>query len=110
MWTVTVKGLLAHKLRLTLTALAIVLGVTFVSGALVLTDTLHNVFTTLVGNAYQHIDFEVRAKAAFTGQGGSAVRKPIPQSIETTVSASETHSIVRVQRFSVTIRPWPTPR
>ena len=40
MWRATIKGLLAHKLRLALTALAIVLGVTFVSGTLVLTDTL----------------------------------------------------------------------
>ena len=32
MWKVTVSGLLAHKLRLALTALAIVLGVTFISG------------------------------------------------------------------------------
>ena len=30
MWRVTIKGLLAHKLRLALTALAIVLGVTFI--------------------------------------------------------------------------------
>ena len=47
MWKVTIKGLLAHKLRLGLTALAIVLGVTFISGTFVLTDTLHNTFTTL---------------------------------------------------------------
>ena len=53
MWTVTVKGLLAHKLRLALTALAIVLGVTFIAGTFVLTDTLHNVFNTLFGNIYQ---------------------------------------------------------
>ena len=37
---VVLRGLLAHKLRLALTALAIVLGVTFISGTLVLTDTL----------------------------------------------------------------------
>ena len=48
MWKVTLKGLLAHKLRLALTALAIILGVTFISGSLVLTDTLHDTFTTLV--------------------------------------------------------------
>ena len=71
MWKVTVKGLLAHKLRLALTALAIVLGVTFISGTLVLTDTLHNTFTTLFGHIYQNVDFEVRAKAAFTGDNGN---------------------------------------
>ena len=80
MWKVTVKGLLAHKLRLALTALAIVLGVTFISGSLVLTDTLHSTFTTLVGNIYQHIDFEVRGDAALNS-GGGAVRNPIPESI-----------------------------
>jgi putative ABC transport system permease protein len=84
MWTVTIKGLLAHKLRLTLTALAIVLGVTFVSGALVLTDTLHDVFTTLVGNAYQHIDFEIRGVAVLDS-GGGAVRNPIPESVVSAV-------------------------
>jgi putative ABC transport system permease protein len=82
MWKVTIKGLLAHKLRLALTALAIVLGVTFISGTFVLTDTLHNTFNTLFGHIYQKIDFEIRGKAAFTSNnGGGAVRKPIPESI-----------------------------
>jgi putative ABC transport system permease protein len=78
---------LAHKLRLGLTALAIVLGVTFISGTFVLTDTLHNTFTTLFGHIYQNVDFEIRGKAAFsdTSAGESAVRKPIPQSIANTV-------------------------
>src|ERR1035438_5868944 len=80
MWKVTLKGLLAHKLRLALTALAIVLGVTFISGSLVLTDTLHNTFTSLVGNAYQHIDFEVRGQAVLSS-GGNAVRNPISESL-----------------------------
>jgi putative ABC transport system permease protein len=76
MWKVTSKGLLAHKLRLALTALAIVLGVTFISGTFVLTDTLHNTFNTLFGHVYQNIDFEVRGKAAFTDSSGTtAARK-----------------------------------
>ena len=66
MGKVTLKGLLAHKLRLALTGLAIVLGVTFISGTLVLTDTLHNTFTTLFGNIYKNVDFEVRGTAAFS--------------------------------------------
>ncbi len=60
--------------------MAIILGVTFISGSLVLTDTLHDTFTTLVGNVYQHIDFQVRGKAALNS-GGSAVRNPIPESL-----------------------------
>jgi putative ABC transport system permease protein len=61
MGRITVKGLLARKLRLLLTALSIILGVTFVTGTLVLTDTLHSTISTLYGNIYQHIDFEVQA-------------------------------------------------
>ncbi len=78
---------MAHKLRLALTALAIVLGVTFISGTFVLTDTLHNTFNTLFGHIYQNVDFEIRGKAAFSDNsaGANAVRKAIPQSIATTV-------------------------
>ena len=82
---VTLKGLLARKLRLALTALAIVLGVTFVSGTLVLTDTLNRTFDTLIGNAYQHINFQIRGKAAFgdnaAALNGTADRKPVPESL-----------------------------
>ena len=76
MWKVTIKGLLAHKLRLALTALAIVLGVTFISGTFVLTDTLHNTFTTLFGHIYQNVDFEVRGQAAFSSNNGGGGRGP----------------------------------
>ena len=79
MWKVTIKGLLAHKLRLALTALAIVLGVTFIAGTFVLTDTLHNTFDTLFGNIYQNVDFQVRGVAQF-GSGGNATRNPVPES------------------------------
>src|SRR5580698_7874694 len=82
----TLKGLLAHKLRLALTALAIVLGVMFVSGTFVLTDTLHNTFTTLFNGVYQNVSFQVRGKAAFSGPAGTAVRNPIPESIARTVA------------------------
>src|SRR5271163_2857059 len=87
---VTLRGLFAHKLRLALTALAIVLGVTFISGTFVLTDTLHNTFTTLFGRIYQNVDFEIRGTAAFSnnnnnGGGAGLVDRPIPQSIAATV-------------------------
>ncbi|HUD69442.1 MAG TPA: FtsX-like permease family protein [Acidimicrobiales bacterium] len=81
--------MLAHKLRLVLTALAIVLGVTFISGTYVLTDTLNNTFTVLFGNVYQHVDFQVRGVSVFSSNapGGGAVRKPIAASLLSTVRA-----------------------
>lgn len=87
MGKVTLKGLLARKLRLALTALAIVLGVTFISGTLILTDTLHNTFYDLIGTAYQNIDFQARGVAQFpAANAANAVRNPVPDSLLTTVS------------------------
>src|SRR5580693_1840024 len=77
---VTLRGLFAHKLRLALTALAIVLGVTFISGTFVLTDTLNNTFSSLFTSVYSKIDFQVRGVAQF-GSGESATRNPLPESV-----------------------------
>jgi putative ABC transport system permease protein len=87
MWNVTIKGLLAHKLRLLLTALAIILGVTFISGTFVLTDTLHSTFSGLFGNIYSKIDFQVRGVAQFGANSADAVRDPIPESLLAKVQA-----------------------
>jgi putative ABC transport system permease protein len=84
MRNVTIKGLLAHKLRLALTALAIVLGVTFISGTFVLTDTLHNTFADLFGTVYSKIDFQVRGVAQL-GSGANATRNELPESLLATV-------------------------
>jgi putative ABC transport system permease protein len=88
---VTVSGLLARKLRLALTALAIVLGVTFVTGTLILGDTLNSTFNNLIGTAYQHVSLEIRGKAVLNESGAAAVqgtadRKPVPESIASAVS------------------------
>jgi putative ABC transport system permease protein len=87
---ITLRGLLARKLRLTLTALAIVIGVTFVTGTLVLGDTLNRTVNTLIGSAYQHVSFEIRGQTAFKDNSpaavtGTADRKPVPESIATEV-------------------------
>jgi putative ABC transport system permease protein len=55
------------------------LGVTFISGTLVLSDTLNSMFSVLIGNVYSNLDFEVRGDAQFSG--GSAVRNPLPESL-----------------------------
>ena len=77
---VTLRGLFAHKLRLALTALAIVLGVTFISGTFVLTDTLNSTFSTLFTSVYHKIDFRVRGVAQF-GSGANATRNLLPESL-----------------------------
>ena len=62
MFRATLKSLLSRKLRLTLSGLAVVLGVMFVSGSFVLTETLKGSFDSLFTNAYANIDVEVNAK------------------------------------------------
>jgi putative ABC transport system permease protein len=59
MLRVTLKGLLAYKLRLALTALAVVLGVSFVSGTYVLTDTITGFFNNTFADANKGIDINV---------------------------------------------------
>ncbi|HTW13150.1 MAG TPA: FtsX-like permease family protein, partial [Solirubrobacteraceae bacterium] len=92
MLRVTIKGLLARKLRLALTALAVILGVTFVTGTLILGDTLNRTFNSLIGTVYQHVSFEIRGDAQFSDNSAAAVdgtanRKTVPESIVRAVSA-----------------------
>ncbi|HJW59612.1 MAG TPA: ABC transporter permease, partial [Actinomycetota bacterium] len=94
----TLKGLLAHKFRLAATALAIVLGVSFVAGTYVLTDTINATFTNLFDEVTQGIDVAVRSEDVFSGQMGE-VRDPIPEEVLNEVKAVDG---VKVAEGSVT--------
>ena len=111
MKNVTLKGLLAHKLRLALTSLAVVLGVTFIAGTFVLTDTLHNTFSSLFGNIYQKVDFQVRGVAQFSGNAATAVRNPMPESVLRTVQRVPGVAVAfgQVQGYAQFVAPDGTP-
>ncbi|MEV4201885.1 ABC transporter permease [Micromonospora globbae] len=76
----TLKSLLARKLRLVLSGLAVVLGVMFVSGAFVLTDTLGRTFDAIFADAYEGIDVNVAAKPkiALSEMEGEQTPPPFP--------------------------------
>lgn len=59
----TLKSLLGRKLRLALSALAVILGVMFVAGSFVLTDTLGRSFENMFDSAYAHTDVVVLPKS-----------------------------------------------
>ena len=82
----TLRSLLARKLRLLMSGLAIVLGVSFVSGAFVLTDTLGKVFDNLFVSVAVNTDVEVRGDSLFQGEGGTK-RAPVPATVLDTVRA-----------------------
>ncbi len=81
----TVRSLAAHKLRLALTALAVVLGVGFVTGSLVLTDTLNATFVRLFKQVDGGVDVRLRSRSTFTesseGGGNASKYQPIPDSL-----------------------------
>lgn len=58
----TLKSVLSRKLRLVLSGLAVVLGVMFVSGSFVLTDTLDRSFKSLFTTIYSDVDVQVAVK------------------------------------------------
>src|SRR5438874_1684042 len=87
MWRVGFKGLLAHKLRFALTALAVVLGVGFVAGTFVLTDTINRTFTDLFQQTTKGIDVAVRTGTTFASQGGPPQRAPMPESARDRIAA-----------------------
>jgi putative ABC transport system permease protein len=78
---VTLKNLLAKKFRLVLTSLAVVLGVAFMSGTFVLTDTIGQVFDELFADVNRGVDVAVRSRPAFDetagGPGAEEVREPV---------------------------------
>jgi putative ABC transport system permease protein len=82
MLTVALKGLAGRKLRASLTAISIVLGVAMISGTYVLTDTINNGFNTIFTQSYQNADVVITGKAAFDSADGNTVEPPsMPQSL-----------------------------
>src|SRR5712691_6871121 len=76
MITVALRGLLGRKLRATLTALAIVLGVAMISGGYVLTDTINKAFDTIFQQSYKNADVVISGKTAFQNRQGNGVDVP----------------------------------
>ncbi|MEA2314348.1 MAG: putative transport system permease protein [Solirubrobacteraceae bacterium] len=75
---VALKGLMARKLRAVLTAIAIVLGVSMVSGTYVLTDTIKAAFTTVFTRVYENTDAVITGKSAIGEEHGGNERSTPP--------------------------------
>ena len=73
---VALKGLLGRKLRATLTAFAIVLGVAMISGSFILTDTLSKSFDGIYEESYKSTDAIVTSKVAIKTADGDTEAPP----------------------------------
>ncbi|MEJ7584808.1 MAG: FtsX-like permease family protein [Acidimicrobiales bacterium] len=95
MFKTSLKSLLGHKFRLAITGIAIILGVGFMAGTFVLTDTIIATFDDLFATANEGIDAVVRQEEAFDVEvaGGSTVggsqRDDVDLSVLDTVLTAE---------------------
>lgn len=79
------RNLLASKLRLILTSLAVILGVGFVVGAFVLGDTINKAFDGVFDTANQGTAVQVRGVETVSEQD----RQPVPASLLATIQGVE---------------------
>ena len=77
MIAVALKGLAGRKLRALLTALAVVIGVSMVSGTFLLTDTMQKTFDGLFDSTYEQTDAVIGGKEIVKNStSGSGVTIP----------------------------------
>lgn len=100
MFRATMKGLLARKLRLALSASAIILAVAFVSAALVLQNTLNRSLDDAYGKAYERIQLQVTQTPPLGGNPADSPPVPIEASVVSRVTqvpgVAGAHGDVRV--------------
>ena len=90
MFTATLRGMVAHKLRLALTTASIALGVAFLAGTLILTATMNLAFTQLFGKVSSGTDAVVRTEAAFNQSAGVGLsRAPVNGALLDQVRATD---------------------
>jgi len=87
MFALTLKELAAHKLRLLTTAFAVLLGVAFMSGTLIFTDTIGATFDSALADVDAGVDAYVRTPTDIDTAYGQGPR--LDASIADTVAAVE---------------------
>jgi putative ABC transport system permease protein len=99
---VTLRNLVAHKLRLLMSAFAIVLGVAFVSGSFIFTDAMGGAFSGIIAGSTA--DVEV-APAGANEFGSMQDNRTVPDSVVTDLQeldeAAEVHPYNQLQAMYV---------
>jgi putative ABC transport system permease protein len=80
MSALTIRGLLARKMRAVLTGLAVLLGVAMISGTYVFTDTINSTFDKVFKTANEGVDVVVSGRSEFDTDNGP-VSQEIPDSL-----------------------------
>lgn len=87
MWKVTLKGILQNKRRVVATAMSVIIGIAFLAGTYVFTDTIRRTFDNLFADVNATTDGYVRSSSVIEGDFGFVSRKRLPDSMLDTVAA-----------------------
>jgi len=97
----TLRGLRAHKRRLLSTCVAVLLGVAFMSGSLVFTDTMRAAFSGAFQDEERSTDVLVRGPVTLTNDAGDQ-RQPVPAALADRIAAVDGVAAVapRIEGFA----------
>ncbi len=79
------KSVLANKRRLIGTGLSVIIGIAFLAGTFVFTDTIKRTFDNLFADVYANTDVYVRSNQSIEGDFGQTQRPRIPDTVVATV-------------------------
>jgi putative ABC transport system permease protein len=104
MLRLTVKSILANKARFLLTGVAVLLGVAFMAGTFVLTDTIKKSYDDLSANVYRGTDAVIRSErtTASTNQGATT-RGTVSASLLATVRALPAVRVAEAQQVGIAV-------
>jgi putative ABC transport system permease protein len=104
MLALTVKSIRAKKARFILTSLAVLLGVAFMAGTFVLTDTIRKSYDQITANIYHSTDAVVRSAQVVDSSGeGAKTRGTISASTLGTVRAVKGVRAAEPQQLGVAV-------
>jgi len=111
MYKLTRKGLWAHKVRFALTGLAVVLGVAFMAGTMILTDTMGKTFDGLFATSNEGIDVVVHRTTGVDSAGGIDVQERVDASLVDAINEVDGVDIAAgsIEGFAEVIKPDGTP-
>ncbi|MEO8106691.1 MAG: FtsX-like permease family protein [Actinomycetes bacterium] len=101
MFTLAIKNVFAHKMRLFSTAFAVFIGVAFMAGTLIFTDTLSATFDDVLADANREVDAMVRTPEQVEtdfGASGSQVKAATLATVEGVTGVAD--AIVRVSGYA----------
>src|SRR3954463_10632213 len=87
MLRLSTKNILAHKRRLVGTSLSVIIGIAFLAGTFVFTDTIKRTFDNLFADVYRNTDVYVRSNQSIESDFGQTQRPRIPDTFIAQVKA-----------------------